>query len=54
MENFWHIHCLKCQVQNKLQGEKGLRKVYVRIGLPVCIINLLIAPIANFLIRLGV
>ena len=41
--------CLKCHVHNKLTG---LRKVYVGIGSPVCIINLLIAPVGNVLMRL--
>ena len=31
----------------------GLRRVYVGIFLLVCIINLLMAPVANVLMRLG-
>lgn len=41
---------LKCHVQNKLTG---LRRVYVGIGSLVCIINLLIAPVTNVLMRLS-
>ena len=41
---------LKCHVHNKLTGS---RRVYVGIGSLVCIINLLIAPVANVLMRLG-
>ena len=42
--------CLKSHVHNKLTK---LRRVYVGIGSLVCIINLLIAPVGNVLIRLG-
>ena len=42
--------CLKCHVHNKLTG---LKSVQVRIGSLVCIINFLIAPVANVLMRLG-
>ena len=42
--------CLKCHVQNKLTG---LSRVYVGISLLVCDINLLIAPVANVLAKLG-
>ena len=43
--------CLKCHVHNMLTG---LSRVHVGIGSLVCIINLLIAPVANvFLMRLG-
>ena len=45
-----YVPCLKCYVHNKL---KGLRRVYVGIGSLVCIINLLIAPVAKVLMRLG-
>ena len=38
--------CLKCRVHSKLTG---LRRVYVGIGSLVCIINLLITPVANVL-----
>ena len=41
---------LKCHVYNKLTGSTS---VYVGIGSLVCIINLLIIPIANMLMRLG-
>ena len=41
--------CLKCHVHSK---QTGLRRVYVGIGSPVCIVNLLIAPVANVLMRL--
>ena len=41
---------MKCHVHNKLTG---LRRVYVGIGSLVCIINLLITPVANALMRLG-
>ena len=41
---------LKCHFHNKLTG---LRRVYVGIGSLVCIVNLLIAPAANVLTRLG-
>ena len=41
---------LKCYVHNKLTG---LRMVYVEIGSLVCIINLLIAPVGNVLMRSG-
>ena len=46
MENL----CLKCHVHDKLTG---LRRVYVGIGPLVCIINLVITPVANVLMRLG-
>ena len=36
--------CLKCHVHNKLTG---LRIVYVGIGPLLCIINLVIPPVAN-------
>ena len=42
--------CLKCHVHNKLTG---LRRVYEGIGSLVCIINLLIVPVGNILMRLG-
>ena len=42
--------CLKCHVHNNLTG---LRIVYVGIGPLVCIINLVIPPVANVLMRLG-
>ena len=42
--------CLKSHVHNKLTK---LRRVYVGIGSLVCIINLLIAPVANVLTRLA-
>ena len=41
---------LKCYVHSKLTW---LRRVYVGIGSLVCIINLLIAPFGNVLMRLG-
>ena len=41
---------MKCHVHNKRTGS---RRVYVGIGSLVCIINLLIAPVANVLMRLG-
>ena len=41
---------LKCHVQNKLTG---LRRVYVGIGSLFCIVNLLIAPVTNVLMRLS-
>ena len=41
--------CLKCHVHIKLTG---LRRVYLGIASLVCIIDLLIAPIGNFLMRL--
>ena len=41
---------LKRHVHNKLTG---FRRVYVRIGPFVCIINLLITPVVNILMRLG-
>ena len=37
-------------IRNKLSG---LGRVCVGIGSLICIINLLIAPVANFLMRLG-
>ena len=40
--------CLKYHFQNKLTG---LKRVYVEIGSLVCIINLLITPIANVKMR---
>ena len=42
--------CLKCHVHNKLTG---LKRVYVGIGSLVCIINLLITPVGNILMRFG-
>ena len=42
--------CFKCHVHNKLAG---LRMVHVGIGFIVCIINWLITPVGNVLIRLG-
>ena len=42
--------CLKCQVHNKLTG---FRRVYVGIGSLVYIFDVLIAPVANVLMRLG-
>ena len=42
--------CLKCLVHNKLTG---LRRVYLGIASLVSIINLLIAPAGNVLMRLG-
>ena len=42
--------CLECHVHNKLTG---LRRAYVGIGSVVCIINLLLALVANVLMRLG-
>ena len=42
--------CLKCQVHNELIG---FRRVYVGIGSLVCIFDVLIAPVANVLMRLG-
>ena len=51
MENLWHTQpCLKCHVHNE---RTGLRRVYVGIGSPVCIINLLIVPVGNVLMRLS-
>ena len=51
MENLWHTQpCLKCHVHNELTG---LRRVYVGIGSPLCIINLLIVPVGNVLMRLS-
>ena len=50
MENLWHMSCLKCHVHNKLTRFK---KVYLGIGSLVCIINLLVAPVGNLLMRLG-
>ena len=44
------VHRLKCHVHNKLTG---LRRVYVGISFLFCIINLLIAPVDNVLMRLG-
>ena len=44
MENLSHTPC------NKLTGLMG---VHVGIGSPVGIINLLIAPVSNVLMRLG-
>ena len=41
---------LKCHVKNKLTG---LRRVYVGIGSLVCIINLLISPVENVLLKLS-
>ena len=41
---------LKFHVHNKLTG---LRRVYLGVGSLVCIINLLIAPVGNVLMRLG-
>ena len=43
-----HTPCLKCHVQNNLTG---LKRVYVRIGPLVCIINLLIALVTNVLVN---
>ena len=40
----------ECHVHNKLTG---LKRVYVGIGSLVCIINSLIAPVANVLMKLG-
>ena len=45
-----YILRLKCYVHSKLTW---LRRVYVGIGSLVCIINLLIAPVGNVLMRLG-
>ena len=42
--------CLKCLVHYKLTG---LRRVYLGIASLVSIINLLIAPAGNVLMRLG-
>ena len=42
--------CLKCHVHNKLTG---LRRVYLGIGCLVCIINWLIVPVGNVLMRLS-
>ena len=42
--------CLKCHVHNKLTGS---RRVYLGIASLVCIINLLIVPVDNVLMRLG-
>ena len=42
--------CLKCHVHNKLTG---LRRVYLGIGCLVCIINWLIVPVSNVLMRLS-
>ena len=42
--------CLKWHVQNK---RTGLRRVYVGKDSLVCIINLLITPVSNVLMRLG-
>ena len=42
--------CLKCYVHSKLTG---LRGVHLGIGSLVCIINLLISPVANVFMRLG-
>ena len=42
--------CLKCHVHTKLTLSK---RVYVGLGSLICIINLLIASIANVLMRLG-
>ena len=42
--------CLKCHVHNEFTG---LRGVYVERGSLVCIINLLISPVGNVLMRLG-
>ena len=42
--------CLKCHIHKKLTG---LRTLYVGIGSLVCIINLLITPVGNVLMRLG-
>ena len=50
MENLWHMSCLKCHVHNKLTG---FRRVYLGIGSLVCIINFLVAPVGNLLMRLG-
>ena len=51
MENLWHTQpCLKCHVHNE---RTGLRRVYVGIGSPFCIINLLIVPVGNVLMRLS-
>ena len=41
---------LKFHVHNKLTGS---RRVYLGVGSLVCIINLLIAPVGNVLMRLG-
>ena len=45
-----HTPCLKCHVHSK---PTGLRRVYMGIGSLVCIVNLVIAPVANVLMRLG-
>ena len=42
--------CLKCHVRKKLSG---FRRVYEEIGSLVGIINLLITPVGNVLIRLA-
>ena len=42
--------CLKCPVHTKLTLSK---RVYVRLGSLICMINLLIASVANVLMRLG-
>ena len=41
---------LKCHVHNKLNGSG---RVYVGIGYLVRIINLLLAPVGNIVMRLG-
>lgn len=46
MENLWH----KYHVQNKLTE---LRRECVGIGLAVCVIHLLLAPVAGVLMSLG-
>ena len=50
MENLWHMSCLKCHVHNK---RTRFKRVYLGIGSLVCIINLLVAPVGNLLMRLG-